>query len=138
MLACLAEAGALDSGLKVRTIALPDRFLDHDKPDRMYAAAGLDAAGIVAKALSALGAIEPKASGLIVTAEGAPDPPPGPARANLAALIAVLVIAALGYWAFTAIERQREIARCLDEGRRDCLELVAPDAAGANGGANAK
>lgn len=51
---------------------------------------------------------------------------PGPNRANLAALLAVAVIAALGYWAFTAIARQREIARCLDEGRRDCLELVKP------------
>ncbi len=48
----------------------------------------------------------------------------GPNRANIAALIAIVVIIALGYWAFTAIERQREIARCLDEGRRDCLELV--------------
>ena len=52
--------------------------------------------------------------------------PSGPNRGNLAALIAVVVIAALGYWAFTAIERQRQIARCLDEGRRDCLELVSP------------
>ena len=62
----------------------------------------------------------------------APPGPPerergsGPNRANLVALIAIVVIAALGYWAFTAIERQREIARCLDEGRRDCLELVRP------------
>ena len=53
--------------------------------------------------------------------------PRPPNRANLAALIAVVVIAALGYWAFTAIERQRAIARCLDEGRRDCLDLVSPD-----------
>jgi hypothetical protein len=44
----------------------------------------------------------------------------------LAALIAVVVVAALGYWAFTAIERQREIARCLDEGRRNCLDLAQP------------
>jgi hypothetical protein len=58
--------------------------------------------------------------------EGERDEPSGPNRANLAALIAIVVIAALGYWAFTAIERQREIARCLDEGRRDCLELVRP------------
>jgi len=47
-------------------------------------------------------------------------------RARVAALIAVLTIAALGYWAFAAIERQREIARCLDEGRRDCLEIANP------------
>ena len=44
----LARNGALDSGLKVRTLTLPDLFLDQDKPDAMYAAAGLDAAGIVA------------------------------------------------------------------------------------------
>ena len=48
-------------------------------------------------------------------------------RANLAALVAILLIAALGWWAFTAIERQRAIARCLDEGRRACLELASPD-----------
>jgi len=47
-------------------------------------------------------------------------------RANIAALIAIVAIVALGYWAFTAIERQRAIARCLDEGRHDCLELVGP------------
>jgi 1-deoxy-D-xylulose-5-phosphate synthase len=34
---------------------LPDRFIDQDTPERMYAAAGLDAAGIVATALGALG-----------------------------------------------------------------------------------
>ena len=34
---------------------LPDVYLDQDKPDRMYAKAGLDAQGIVAKALEALG-----------------------------------------------------------------------------------
>ena len=57
-------------------------------------------------------------------AEGPEDR--GKGRANVAALVAVVVIAALGYWAFTAIERQRQIARCLDEGRRDCLDLVSP------------
>jgi 1-deoxy-D-xylulose-5-phosphate synthase len=36
-------------------MVLPDRFLDHDKPERMYAAAGLDALGIVAKVFEALG-----------------------------------------------------------------------------------
>ncbi len=51
VLSLLAETGALDNGLKVRTLMLPDVFQDQDKPDRMYAAAGLDAKGIVAKAL---------------------------------------------------------------------------------------
>jgi 1-deoxy-D-xylulose-5-phosphate synthase len=34
---------------------LPDRFIEHEKPERMYAEAGLDAAGIVAKVFEALG-----------------------------------------------------------------------------------
>ncbi|MEO1265006.1 MAG: 1-deoxy-D-xylulose-5-phosphate synthase [Pseudomonadota bacterium] len=51
----LAESGRLDSGLKVRAMVLPDTFIDQDKPDKMYASAGLNAEGIVAKALAALG-----------------------------------------------------------------------------------
>ena len=51
----LAEEGALDRGLKIRAMTLPDSFMDHDKPDRLYAKAGLDAKAIVAKALEALG-----------------------------------------------------------------------------------
>jgi 1-deoxy-D-xylulose-5-phosphate synthase len=62
VLTLLSEAGALDNGLKVRTMTLPDKFQDHDKPERMYAAAGLDAKGIVAKAIAALGDIKPRAS----------------------------------------------------------------------------
>jgi len=53
VLTLLAEAGALDSGLKVRTMTLPDRFQDQDKPERQYSAAGLDAKAIVAKVLAA-------------------------------------------------------------------------------------
>ena len=60
VLTLLAEAGALDAGLKVRTLTLPDAYQDQDKPERMYAAAGLDAKGIVAKALEALGAASVK------------------------------------------------------------------------------
>jgi len=51
----LAENGALDRGLKVRCMVLPDRFIDQDSPAAMYAAAGLDARGIVAKVFEALG-----------------------------------------------------------------------------------
>jgi 1-deoxy-D-xylulose-5-phosphate synthase len=50
----LAEGGLLDRGLKVRTMVLPDTFIDHDKPERMYELAGLDAAGIVGTVLGAL------------------------------------------------------------------------------------
>jgi 1-deoxy-D-xylulose-5-phosphate synthase len=56
VLHALAEHGALDRGLKIRTLTLPDIFQDQDKPDAMYAAAGLDAEGILRAALSALGA----------------------------------------------------------------------------------
>ncbi|HEX4198136.1 MAG TPA: 1-deoxy-D-xylulose-5-phosphate synthase [Caulobacteraceae bacterium] len=51
----LAERGVLDRGLKIRTLVLPDLFQDHDKPELMYAQAGLDAEGIVRAALGALG-----------------------------------------------------------------------------------
>ncbi|MBL8587738.1 MAG: 1-deoxy-D-xylulose-5-phosphate synthase [Methylobacteriaceae bacterium] len=54
-LTALAEDGLLDRGLRVRTMTLPDLFLDHDKPERLYARAGLDAKAIVGKALEALG-----------------------------------------------------------------------------------
>ena len=55
VLQLLARSGALDRGLKVRPMVLPDIFIDHDRPDRMYAKAGLDAAGIVTKVFEALG-----------------------------------------------------------------------------------
>ncbi len=55
VLQLLAERGALDKGLKVRPMVLPDTYIDHGKPDRMYAEAGLDAAGIIAQVLAALG-----------------------------------------------------------------------------------
>jgi 1-deoxy-D-xylulose-5-phosphate synthase len=51
----LAEHGALDRGLKVRAMVLPDLFIDQDTPNAMYAKAGLDAKAIVAKAFEALG-----------------------------------------------------------------------------------
>ncbi|MFZ1988973.1 MAG: 1-deoxy-D-xylulose-5-phosphate synthase [Alphaproteobacteria bacterium] len=51
----LAREGALDAGLKIRPMVLPDVFLDHDKPEIMYAQAGLRASNIVATALEALG-----------------------------------------------------------------------------------
>jgi 1-deoxy-D-xylulose-5-phosphate synthase len=55
VLQMLAARGALDRGLKIRSLVLPDIFQDHDKPEAMYAEAGLDADGIVKSALSALG-----------------------------------------------------------------------------------
>jgi len=51
----LAEHGLLDRGLKVRSMVLPDVFLDQDTPAAMYAKAGLDARAIVVKVFEALG-----------------------------------------------------------------------------------
>jgi 1-deoxy-D-xylulose-5-phosphate synthase len=60
----LLEEGMLDgAGLKMRSMTLPDLFLNHDKPERMYAAAGLDAQAIVAKVRDM---IEPRRRGLRV------------------------------------------------------------------------
>jgi 1-deoxy-D-xylulose-5-phosphate synthase len=55
VLQALAEHGMLDRGLRVRTMVLPDVFIEQDSPAAMYAKAGLDAKGIVATAFSALG-----------------------------------------------------------------------------------
>ena len=55
VLQMLAEKGALDHGLKIRTMTLPDVFQDQDSPYAMYEAAGLNARHITATALQALG-----------------------------------------------------------------------------------
>ena len=55
VLGLLAGAGRLDDGLVIRTLALPDRFIDQDRPEAMYHAAGLDAEAIVARVFEALG-----------------------------------------------------------------------------------
>jgi len=55
VLQTLAESGALEGGLRVRAMVLPDTFIDQDSPAAMYAQAGLDAKGIVAKVFEALG-----------------------------------------------------------------------------------
>jgi 1-deoxy-D-xylulose-5-phosphate synthase len=60
----LAARGALDRGLRIRTLTLPDIFQDQDKPEAMYAQAGLDAAGIAAAAFGVLGSGLSAAGGL--------------------------------------------------------------------------
>jgi len=59
VLQTLSEHGVLDGGLKVRAMVLPDVFLDQDTPKSMYAKAGLDSAGIVAKVFEVLGKTVP-------------------------------------------------------------------------------
>ena len=51
----LAEEGVFDTGLKFRSMVLPDTFIDHASPEAMYRSAGMDAAQIEAKVLQTLG-----------------------------------------------------------------------------------
>lgn len=51
----LAWRGLLDGGLRIRPMALPDAFIDHDSPKKQYEGAGLAARDIVETALRALG-----------------------------------------------------------------------------------
>ena len=51
----LALTGQLDRGLRVRPMTLPDIFIDHEKPEKQYDQAGLNARNIVDTALQALG-----------------------------------------------------------------------------------
>jgi 1-deoxy-D-xylulose-5-phosphate synthase len=49
-----SDTGLIDAGLKLRTLRLPDIFQDHDKPERQYAEAGLDADALIDSVLKAL------------------------------------------------------------------------------------
>ncbi|WP_298562282.1 1-deoxy-D-xylulose-5-phosphate synthase [uncultured Aliiroseovarius sp.] len=51
----LAEEGVFDTGLKYRSMVLPDTFIDHASPARMYEDAKLSAKDIEAKVLDVLG-----------------------------------------------------------------------------------
>lgn len=55
VLHALSAAGVLDHGLKIRTMVLPDIYIDHDSPAKQYDMAGLNAAHITAQAIAALG-----------------------------------------------------------------------------------
>ena len=54
VLTMASDEGLTDSGLRIRTMRLPDDFQDHDNPAKQYAQAGLDAAAIVKTVLTAL------------------------------------------------------------------------------------
>ena len=51
----LAEEGVFDTGLKFRSMVLPDIFIDQASPEAMYRVAGMDAGQIEAKVLETLG-----------------------------------------------------------------------------------
>ncbi len=50
----LSDKNLLESNLKYKSMILPDKFVDHDKPDLMYKFAGLDANSIETKVLDTL------------------------------------------------------------------------------------
>jgi 1-deoxy-D-xylulose-5-phosphate synthase len=54
VLTLASDEGLVDGGLKIRTMRLPDRFQDHDKPEKQYDEAGLNAPHIVDTVLKAL------------------------------------------------------------------------------------
>ncbi|MEJ6010121.1 1-deoxy-D-xylulose-5-phosphate synthase [Novosphingobium aquae] len=54
VLTMASDEGITDSGLKIRTLRLPDVFQDHDSPEKQYDAAGLNAPHIVETVLKAL------------------------------------------------------------------------------------
>jgi len=54
VLTLASDEGLMDAGLKLRTMRLPDRFQDQDKPDKQYDEAGLTAPHIVDTVLKAL------------------------------------------------------------------------------------
>jgi len=54
VLTMASDEGLVDGGLKIRTMRLPDAFLDHDKPEKQYDEAGLNAPQIVETVLKAL------------------------------------------------------------------------------------
>ena len=54
VLTMASDEGLVDAGLKIRTMRLPDAFLEHDKPEKQYDEAGLNAPQIVETVLKAL------------------------------------------------------------------------------------
>src|SRR5258708_5119399 len=54
VLTLASDEGLLDGGLKIRTMRLPDRFQEHDKPEKQYNEARLNAPHIVETVLKAL------------------------------------------------------------------------------------
>ncbi|OHV22920.1 1-deoxy-D-xylulose-5-phosphate synthase [Rhizobium sp. RMa-01] len=51
----LSSEGLLDNGLKIRSLVMPDIWMEQAKPEAMIAHAGLDRAGIVSTVFRALG-----------------------------------------------------------------------------------
>jgi hypothetical protein len=55
---------------------------------------------------------------------GENEEPHASGRGNVVALIAVVVLIGLGYWAFNYIDHQRKLQNCLDSGRHNCEQWL--------------
>jgi hypothetical protein len=55
---------------------------------------------------------------------GGDEEPQASGRGNIVALIAVVVLIALGYVAFNYIDHQRKLQNCLDSGRHNCEQRL--------------
>ena len=64
----MSEAGLMDGSIKVRSMIMPDYFMDQDKPEAMVAQAGLDNTGIVRKVFETLGKEMPATGNAPLTA----------------------------------------------------------------------
>ena len=73
----LASAGCSMAALKIRTMCLPDRFIDHDTPKKQYDEAGLNAPQIVADRAGRAGPVGQGAAGARLTRRGAAAVPRG-------------------------------------------------------------
>ncbi len=47
--------------------------------------------------------------------------------ANMAGLVAALALVILSYWVLEALDHSRRFQRCLDSGRRNCVDFVTPE-----------
>ena len=55
---------------------------------------------------------------------GGDEEPQASGRGNIVALIAVVVLIGLGYFAFNYIDHQRKLQNCLDSGRHNCEQRL--------------
>ena len=55
---------------------------------------------------------------------GEDEEPRARGRGNMVALVAVVVLIALGYLAFKYIDYQRKLQNCLDSGRHNCEQWL--------------
>jgi hypothetical protein len=58
------------------------------------------------------------------SSSGEDEEPRASGRGNVVAIIAVVILAALGYWAFHYIDQQRKLQNCLDSGRHNCEQWL--------------